>query len=156
MIREARRQVGSEQVADAGEVVRERVAFWAALADDQDRPVHLTVAPGAHLVGVAAADLAAAVDALLENALSHTPEGTPVHVRLGARGGGGAVAEVEDEGPGMAPDAAVRRGESGRGSTGLGLDIARRTADASGGGLTIVRGAAGGALVRVELGPPRT
>ena len=154
VIRTARRQVGAEATVDAAPVVRERVAFWAALADDQGRPVHLDVAPGVLSVRVAGPDLAAAVDALVENALSHTPEGTPVHVRLVGRVGGGAVLEVEDEGPGMPAGAGVQRGASGGDSTGLGLDIASRTAEASGGRLEITRGAAGGALVRMELGPP--
>ena len=43
---------------------------------------------------------------------------------------------VSDAGPGTDP-AAIERGISGGGSTGLGLDIARRTAVASGGGLRI-------------------
>ena len=147
--------MGAEASVDAAPVVRERVAFWAALADDQGRPVHLEIEPADVLVGVAAADLAAALDALLENALAHTPDRTAVHVRLTARSGGGALLEVEDEGPGMPTGVALERGASGRGSTGLGLDIAMRTAVASGGNLDVGRGAAGGALVRMELGPPR-
>ena len=37
-------------------------------------------------------------------------------------------------------------------STGLGLDIARRTAEASGGGMTIGRSPAGGASVTLTFG----
>lgn len=48
----------------------------------------------------------------------------------------------------------VRRGTSGAGSTGLGLDIARQRAEASGGALTVHSGP-GGAAVDLELGPPR-
>jgi signal transduction histidine kinase len=155
VIRDARRQAEAEAVADASAVVRARVAFWAALADDQGRPVHVDIDPGELLVGVSAPDLAAAVDALLENALSHTPDGTAVHVRLGARGPDGALLVVEDEGPGVPPGVGLERGVSGRGSTGLGLDIARRTAAASGGSLALGRGAAGGASVQMELGGPR-
>src|SRR5262249_19682594 len=47
----------------------------------------------------------------------------------------------------------VVRGASGRGSTGLGLDIARRIAEASGGSLTIGRSPRGGAAVTLALGP---
>jgi signal transduction histidine kinase len=43
---------------------------------------------------------------------------------------------------------------SGEGSTGLGLDIARRTAACSGGELTVSSGTLGGARVTLELGPP--
>jgi signal transduction histidine kinase len=48
----------------------------------------------------------------------------------------------------------VERGRSGAGSTGLGMDIARRTAQASGGALRLGRSPAGGAAVTVELGAP--
>ena len=41
------------------------------------------------------------------------------------------------------------------GSTGLGLDIARRTAEAAGGRIVLGRGPGGGAEVRLELGAPR-
>jgi len=58
---------------------------------------------------------------------------------------------VADEGPGL-PDAQVERGASGGGSTGLGLDIARRAAQASGGHLDLTSAPAGGAQIRVTLG----
>ncbi len=60
---------------------------------------------------------------------------------------------VEDAGPGLADAAALERGVSGIGSTGLGLDVARRTAAASGGSLVIDRSPRlGGASVRMRLG----
>jgi signal transduction histidine kinase len=59
---------------------------------------------------------------------------------------------VRDEGPGL-PDGAVERGRSGGGSTGLGLDIARRTAEAGGGRLRIDSSPAG-TTVTLELAPP--
>jgi signal transduction histidine kinase len=63
---------------------------------------------------------------------------------------------VEDDGPGF-PDgaAAVGRGTSYGGSTGLGLDIVRRTAEASGGRVELGTGPAGGARVTVVLGRAR-
>jgi signal transduction histidine kinase len=65
----------------------------------------------------------------------------------------GAMLVIEDRGPGF-PDGpeALRRGTSGQGSTGLGLDIARSTAEASGGQLRIARGLRGGGCVQLELG----
>ena len=67
-------------------------------------------------------------------------------------GEGAVLVLVADAGPGIAdPDAALRRGSSGAGSTGLGLDIARRVAESTGGGLRIGLSALGGAQVQLRL-----
>jgi signal transduction histidine kinase len=92
------------------------------------------------------------VDAVLGNVFAHTPDGTGMSVGVRAREGGGAVLTVRDDGPGMSADA-VERGRSCGGSTGLGLDIARRTAEASGGDLRI-GSSPSGTTVTLELGPP--
>ncbi|MET8527504.1 HAMP domain-containing sensor histidine kinase [Micromonospora sp. NPDC005172] len=138
--------------SDAAAIVADRVAFWSVLAEDTGRAVHLDLAPGPLTVGVAADDLTAAVDALLGNVFAHTPDGTPFTVRL-ARDDGEVLLAVADEGPGM-PAGAVRRGASAVGSTGLGLDIARRAAQAGGGRLELRSGPRGGAQVLLRLGPP--
>jgi signal transduction histidine kinase len=93
------------------------------------------------------------MDALLGNVFSHTPEGTAFAVTVSARAERGVRLVVEDSGPGFPAIDAVRRGTSGAGSTGLGLDIARRTARSSGGDLTVARSPDGGARVVVDLGP---
>jgi len=111
------------------------------------------VAAGPLPVGVAAAELTAGMDALIGNVFAHTPQGTSFSVRLQPRAGGGALLCVTDTGPGFAGADLVRRGASGGQSTGLGLDIARQAAEASGGALTIKPG--NGGRVAVELGPPR-
>ena len=103
---------------------------------------------------VAADDLATCVDNLLGNVFAHTPEGAGFAVRLSRRAAGGAWLVVADDGPGF-PDAdPTERGRSSGGSTGLGLDIARRIAEASGGSVTIGRSTSGGGAVTVGLGPP--
>jgi len=113
------------------------------------------VAPGrrrrAVKVPVGRSDLIAAADALLGNVFLHTSEGTEFAVTLQA--GDGVVAIFfADGGPGIAdPDAALERGRSGRGSTGLGLDIARRVAESAGGELRIDRSVLGGAQVQMWL-----
>jgi signal transduction histidine kinase len=62
---------------------------------------------------------------------------------------------VDDAGPGIAdPASAVRRGVSGAGSTGLGLDIVRRAAETSGGRMIISRSPLGGARVGIFLRVP--
>jgi len=84
----------------------------------------------------------------------HTPDGVGCAIRLSHREPGGAWLVVADEGPGFPPSDPTERGRSSIGSTGLGLDIARRIAEASGGTLMISRSASGGGVVTVELGPP--
>ena len=153
LIEDARTRSDGPGSSDAAQVIAERAAFWAVLADDQGRDLRLELVPGPVLVGVAGPDLAAALDALLGNVFAHTPEGTAFAVRLQARAGGGGLVSVEDSGPGFARGDPVRRGASGGGSTGLGLDIVRQAAEASGGSLTIRGGTAGGHVI-VELGPP--
>jgi signal transduction histidine kinase len=155
IIREARRPAasGGRTACDAVEIVWERAAFWRALAEDQDRPMVIDIDAEWLPVRAAPEDLAACVDILLENVFSHTPEGAALAVRLSSRSSGGAWLVVSDSGPGFADDSLARRGMSGAGSTGLGLDIARRIAEASGGTLTIGRSAHGGAAVTVGLGP---
>ncbi|MFD0665442.1 sensor histidine kinase [Thermocatellispora tengchongensis] len=137
---------------DAAEVLRERLAFWSALAEDQGRAWDLVGAAEPVPVPVAAAELTAAVDALLGNVFRHTDEGTAFSVTL-HRGADTAGVLVADAGPGIPdPRAALRRGASGSGSTGLGLDIARRLAEGTGGFLKIERSAAlGGASVQLWL-----
>jgi signal transduction histidine kinase len=92
-------------------------------------------------------ELILAIDALLGNVFAHTPEGTAVRVAVSEHG-----LVVEDAGPGIRdPDSAVRRGVSGAGSTGLGLDIARRVARSAGGRLDIGTSPLGGARVALVL-----
>jgi signal transduction histidine kinase len=92
-------------------------------------------------------ELILAIDALLGNVFAHTPEGTAFVVGVSPEG-----LVVDDAGPGIAdPAAAVRRGVSGSGSTGLGLDIAQRIAQSAGGRLDIGRGRLGGARVALLL-----
>ncbi|HWO65711.1 MAG TPA: HAMP domain-containing sensor histidine kinase [Umezawaea sp.] len=154
VIEQARRRgIDPAGSSDAAEVVRDRVAFWLVLAEDTDRRVGVDVPDGPLPVAVAKADLEAGVDALLGNVFAHTPDGTDFRVELRARVDGGARLVVAVSGPGM--DAtAVRRGTSGSGSSGLGLDIVRRTAEQAGGGLRIGASENGGLLVTVDLGPP--
>lgn len=136
---------------DAGEVVRERMAFWSAVADDQSRRYQVLGADRRAPVPVPRGELAAALDALLGNVFRYTPQGTPFEVAVARRDGYVAV-RVDDAGPGIPdPDQALRRGASSRGSTGLGLDIVRQAAVAGRGTVDVDRAALGGASVVVLL-----
>jgi len=153
VIAEARRPVreGLRAASDATAVVAERVAFWSVLAEEERRAVQVDLPDLPLPVRVPAADLGAAVDALLGNVFAHTPDGTAFRVAVHPGPAGGAEVSVSDAGPGL-PASALERGHSGGGSTGLGLDIARRTAENSGGTLR-VHSSAAGTTVTLELGP---
>ena len=147
IVHEARRPVRTDlrSSSDATVVVRDRVAFWRALAEDQGRVVTVSVPDRSLRVPVAADDLADVVDVLLDNVFAHTPEPAGFEVRL-ATADGKAHLVVTDSGPGPEP---ARRERTG--STGLGLDIARRTAVGCGGSLTFGRAPGGGTSVEVTL-----
>ncbi|MCM0621459.1 sensor histidine kinase [Nocardioides bruguierae] len=157
IIRAARRgnTEGLHPSVDAVAVARERVEFWAPLAEDQGRALTLDLPDAAFEVRSTPDDLGSALDALLENVLAHTPEGTAFAVRVAAQGSATTI-EVTDDGPGIAPDA-LRRGLSDRGSSGLGLDIARGAAEASGGWLELIDPGPDGRArgVRLTFGPAR-
>ncbi|MDL4771864.1 MULTISPECIES: sensor histidine kinase [Thermomonosporaceae] len=138
-------------MCDAAEVVRERVGYWSALADDQARRWHLTCPDHQVDVPVERGELAAGLDALLGNVFHHTPEGAAFAVTLQA-GRDRAGILVSDAGPGIAdPAAMTERGRSGGGSTGLGLDIVRRLAESTGGEIRVDRSVLGGAHIGVWL-----
>jgi signal transduction histidine kinase len=109
------------------------------------------------MVPVASTALCDAVDAILGNVFAHTPEGSPLAVSLAVLSDPedhekrSVLLRVDDQGPGFRDAMVLERGVSGGGSTGLGLDIARRVAESSGGHLRLSRSALGGARVELVL-----
>jgi len=131
-----------------------------------DRPIDLRVAPGAaFLVEGDEARLRQVIGNLMNNALTHTPPGTPVRVRIasGALDSGtpAVVLDVEDNGPGMSADQAQRvferfyRADQARnrasGGTGLGLAIVAGLVAAHGGTVSVRTAPGQGADFRVKL-----
>lgn len=105
------------------------------LAPGRDIQLHVT-SGSAFLVLGDEARLRQVIGNLVNNALTHTPEGTPVELRLSANGGeadASVVLEVADVGPGLPSEQADRvferfyRADAARtrktGGTGLGLAI---------------------------------
>ncbi|TQJ53294.1 HAMP domain-containing histidine kinase [Streptomyces sp. NBC_00080] len=138
---------------DAAEVVRQRMAFWSALAEDEGRKVRTAGVDRPVRIPVARTDLAAALDALLGNVFRHTPEGTAFAVDV-HNGEDAVIVLVSDAGPGIAdPEAAMARGRGSgtAGSTGLGLDIVRRLAESTGGDVRIGSSVLGGTEVRLWI-----
>jgi signal transduction histidine kinase len=156
LIRSSRRPLHAGAVAatcDLVAVVAERARFWSALAEDDGRTWTFDAdgVRGTCVVSLSGEEAAAVLDALVGNVFAHTPEGTPYALRIRADGAW-VTLDVEDDGPGIdAPDEAVGRGETRSGSTGLGLDIASRAAEAAGGFLTLDRRPRGGARVRLVM-----
>lgn len=138
---------------DAAEVVRERMEFWSALAEDEGRKWRVAGVERPVRIPVARADLAATLDALLGNVFRHTAEGTAFAVDV-HNGEDAVIVLVSDAGPGIPdPEEAMARGRgSGTdGSTGLGLDIVRRLAESTGGDVRIGSSVLGGTEVRIWI-----
>ncbi|GMR02744.1 MAG: HAMP domain-containing sensor histidine kinase [Acidimicrobiia bacterium] len=153
IIREARRPVRreSEVWCDVAAIVGDRVEFWHPLAQEQGREVEVDVGDASAPVAIPDGDAEAMVDALIENVLSHTPDGTRFCVQVEV-GSTHVVLSIEDAGPGFADGSVVVRGSSSGDSTGLGLDIIRRTVEGANGELAIGESQAlGGAGIVVRL-----
>ncbi|HEY8472710.1 MAG TPA: HAMP domain-containing sensor histidine kinase [Natronosporangium sp.] len=149
-------------------------AVDAARAFAPDRTIELEVRSDGVPLVVQGDDarLRQVVGNLLSNAVTHTPDGTPVTVRLRAEPGT-AVLEVADRGPGLTREQAERvferfyRADSARsrrlpggrraaGGTGLGLAIVAALVAAHRGAVEVDSGPGKGATfrVRLPLAPP--
>ncbi len=128
----------SPVVLDVASLAADTVRGATALAAERE----VTLAHEAAGPVLASADRDRFVQLLLilvDNAVDHSPRGTTVTVRV-RRAGAQAMVEVEDQGPGIPPEAMERIFEPftrlhgttrhGSGGTGLGLAIARRITDA--------------------------
>ncbi|MEP7035355.1 MAG: HAMP domain-containing sensor histidine kinase [Actinomycetota bacterium] len=157
VVKDARRPVRSTlgRSCDASGVVRDRVAFWSALAADQDRNLTVQIPSTPTPAAIDATDLVDVVDALVDNVFAHTPDGTAFSVSLAVVDGNLVRLEVADDGPGAGDSDVARRGHSTGHSSGLGLDIVRRAAVAAGGGLVVASSPSGGMLAVVTLGVTR-
>ena len=137
-------------VADLAAVVDRRMGFWQVVAAAQDRELSVGQ-PGSGPVLVAAsdADVLTALDNLVQNVLTHTEPGTGFTVTVGVRPPSLTVA---DQGDGLPSADVFDRGSTTGESSGLGLDIVRRIAEASGGEVRIGDGP--GATIVVRFGTP--
>ncbi len=149
---ELARSAGARERSEANldEVVNRRAAFWALLAEEQGRGLSVETGADGFQVSVSDDELGVVVDTLIDNVFSHTAPGVGFSIATG-RSGTVAWLEVADEGTGFG-DLVPVRGVSGKGSTGLGLDIVAKTARAAGGRLEIDDRPGGGAVVRVRFG----
>ena len=132
------------------------------------RTIDLTVGSGvAFLVLGDEARLRQVITNLMSNALSHTPDGTPIDVRLLAHGPDGRLPapsvtlEVDDHGPGLSKEQADRvferfyRADQARGrktgGAGLGLAIVAALVTAHGGAVGVDTAPGSGAMFWITL-----
>jgi two-component system, OmpR family, sensor kinase len=152
---DAGRQAPSRPI-DLAQIAREA----AAEAEPLGRERQVTVdAPESVELAAVPDDLHRVALNLIENALIHTPAGTPVTVAV-RREGDDAVLEVSDRGPGVPAslrDRVFERFSHGDGDgsppagSGLGLAIVRAVADAHGGSVELTNADGGGARFVVRL-----
>jgi two-component system, OmpR family, sensor kinase len=153
--------------ADAGrELPRMSVDLSAIAAEaareasslSSEHPLSLDL-PGPVIVSGVEDDLHRLAGNLIENALIHTPAGTPVTVSV-RREGSDAVLEVADRGPGVPVSMRERVFErfargggdaAPQGSSGLGLAIVRAVADAHHGRVALSDAEGGGARFVITL-----
>jgi signal transduction histidine kinase len=148
----AQQQPPAPTAVDITNVVVERCAAWAALADEQDvaltvaiaaaEPVRATVVPG-HLEQI--------LDNLLANAVDASPPGHGIEVGV-TESDSAVTVHVRDHGAGMSEQERQRAfdrfwqsGATPTGTSGLGLAIVRQLATANGATITL-EGPDGGGL----------
>jgi two-component system sensor histidine kinase TctE len=147
------------ETADLFETAQEVARQLAPMAVRQGRALEIDWRGGALPVAGSADAVEAALRNLVENALNHTPPGTPVEIRLDDT----PAVSVIDHGPGIPP--ALRetvfqrfwRGKGAgpdRGGAGLGLSIVARAAERLGGSVAISDTPGGGATFTMTLQPP--
>jgi signal transduction histidine kinase len=145
----ARDTPGLRVPVDLVDVVDEIERRWADGFRAQGRRLVTELPPALPKPTLSEAALLHVLDVLLDNARVHA-QGT---VEVGARVHQGAVTlRVSDQGPGITdPQRIFERGHSEAGSTGIGLALARRLAEAEGGRLRLVVNGQGGSTFELTL-----
>ena len=151
--------VPAKEPIDVADFLHETAARWEDVAKKHGSRVEV-VAPSHGSMGADPALLRRVVDNLIDNALRHTPSGTPVTLR-GYPANGGWSVEVADQGPGVPMDhrdklfTRFARADSARsredGGAGLGLALSAAIARAHGGTLELVETDSPGAVFRLHV-----
>ncbi|ONI79292.1 sensor histidine kinase [Actinosynnema sp. ALI-1.44] len=151
--------MGSELVpVDVVATVATRMTDWEAVADFRTVRLNLTTSADQVYASAPPRSVEAMLDALLDNALKFTAEGTSVDVDIAAAGDRVSIS-VRDHGPGLRPDELDRatdrfwRSSAHQNVTGsgLGLAITRRLVERAGGTVRLELPDGGGLRVVLEL-----
>ena len=156
MLARAGQDAVTTQTIDVADIVNERAAIWAPLADE--RGVTLSADTIANLSARAVPGvLEQIVDNYIDNALNVSGPGNAITVSAVADDGWATV-HVTDRGPGMPTDQLQhafdrfwRAGNAGHQGSGLGLAIVRQLAEASGGDVALANRPGGGLDASVRL-----
>ncbi len=137
------------EVVDLAERVTERCELWTAVGAERSISIRSDgTGNGPVLASAMPGSVDQILDNLIDNALSVSPEGSTVEVRL-EPGQVYHTVRVIDSGPGMSPEDLERafdrfwRSDTTRAGTGLGLAIVRQLTEASGGNAQLRRAETG-------------
>lgn len=144
---------------DLAELIRDTTAAFRTQADAAGLMIGTDASPDMPLLSLDPARIRQVLLNLLANAVRYTPSGGNIRVRCKlttSAGDGSVLIEVEDTGPGIAPedlphvfDRFYKARDSG--GMGLGLSIARSLVEAHGGAITALSPIGQGTTMRVIL-----
>jgi signal transduction histidine kinase len=146
--------IRADEIADLHAVCAEVASYMAPLAAKQDKMLAVPDCPVRVLIHGSPEVLGQAVRNLVENALTHTPAGTTVDIEVTPE----PAIYVRDQGPGVSDAERElifrrfwRRDRRRRGSSGLGLSIVSRIAEAHGGTVSVTNRPSGGAVFALHF-----
>ena len=156
MLARADQDAVATETIDVADIVTERAAIWAPLADERGVTLSATAIASVSARAVPGV-LEQIVDNYIDNALNVSGPGNEISVSAVAEDGW-AIVHVSDRGPGMPADQLQhafdrfwRASNAGHEGSGLGLAIVRQLAEASGGDVALANRAGGGLEASVRL-----
>jgi heavy metal sensor kinase len=151
---------GAEEPADVSSLMTEVVDCLRVLAEEKGQEIRMNLEPGI----TASIDRVAIRQALiniLDNAIKYSPPGRPISVSVRRTETGNTRIAVEDEGPGIPAEERGRiferfyrmpqNARAGGAGAGLGLSIAQRSVERSGGSIEVSESKKGGSVFTIIL-----